>query len=839
MNREEFRKLASEKVLILDGATGSNLIKAGMKSGECPESFMLSNPSVLVNLQSEYVKAGTNILYAPTFSGNRIKLEEYHMEDQIEYINKELVALTKEAADGKALVAGDLTMTGVSLAPVGSMEFEELVNIYKEQISCILEAGVDLFVVETMMSLAECRAAVLAVKESCDLPVMVTLTFAEDGKTLFGTDAATAVNVLQAMGVDAIGANCSTGPDKMCGIISEMNRYAKVPIIAKPNAGLPKLVDGETMYDMAPDEFAKEMKKVIEAGATIVGGCCGTTPEHIKRLNDIVVSLDYKEIIKKVNAQKTLDVHVLTNERRSLVFKSNERFLVIGERINPTGKKELQAALKEGDLSLVSDMAISQEELGANVLDVNVGMNGIDEKDMMVKVVKELSTITNLPLSIDTSHVDIVEAALREYPGRALINSISYDEKKTDVLLGLAKKYGAMFILLPLSEKGLPKNFAQRKELIDLIYNKALNAGLTKEDIIVDGLVNTVGAKKNAGVDTLDTIEYCTNELGLPTTCGLSNISFGLPQRPIVNAAFLTMAIQKGLTIPIMNPSQSLLMNMAMATDMLKNSPDADLRYLEMANEHPFENGAQINSGINKERINEEKKGSATENKKELDAKNSLQVKEKNPYTEVIKGNKNKIIDYVKLELDRGEKPEDIIDNMLIPAINQVGVLFDSQKYYLPQLIASANTMKLAIDYLEPMIERKKGGNGDITIVMATVEGDIHDIGKNLVVLMLKNYGYNVVDLGKDVPAEIIVEEAKKNNAQIIGLSALMTTTMTQMKKVIELKNAQYPQCQVIIGGAVTTQEYADEINAQGYSKDAQEAVGKVKELLERMRKYE
>ena len=268
MNREEFRKLASEKVLILDGATGSNLIKAGMKSGECPESFMLSNPSVLVNLQSEYVKAGTNILYAPTFSGNRIKLEEYHMEDQIEYINKELVALTKEAADGKALVAGDLTMTGVSLAPVGSMEFEELVNIYKEQISCILEAGVDLFVVETMMSLAECRAAVLAVKESCDLPVMVTLTFAEDGKTLFGTDAATAVNVLQAMGVDAIGANCSTGPDKMCGIISEMNRYAKVPIIAKPNAGLPKLVEGETMYDMAPDEFAKEMKKVIEAGAT-------------------------------------------------------------------------------------------------------------------------------------------------------------------------------------------------------------------------------------------------------------------------------------------------------------------------------------------------------------------------------------------------------------------------------------------------------------------------------------------------------------------------------------------------------------------------------------------
>lgn len=839
MNREEFRELASKKVLVLDGATGSNLIKAGMKSGQCPESFMLSNPSVLIKLQSDYVEAGTNILYAPTFSGNRIKLEEYHMEDQIEYINKELVALTREAAGGKALVAGDLTMTGVSLAPVGNMEFEELVGIYKEQVSYILEAGVDLFVVETMMSLAECRAAVLAIKESCDLPVMVTLTFAEDGKTLFGTDPVTAVNVLQAMGVDAIGANCSTGPDKMCQIISDMNRYSKVPVIAKPNAGLPKLVNGETIYDMEPDVYAREMKKVIEAGATIVGGCCGTTPEHIKMLNDAVKSMDFKSVVENINSKKILDVHVLTNERRSLIFRSNERFLVIGERINPTGKKELQASLRDGDLSMVSDMALSQEELGANVLDVNVGMNGIDEKDMMVKVINELSMITNLPLSIDTSHVDIVEAALRVYPGRALINSISYDEKKTDTLLALAKKYGAMFILLPLSEKGLPKDYEERKELIDLIYKKALQAGLSKEDIIVDGLVNTVGAKKNAGVDTLNTIEYCTKELGLPTTCGLSNISFGLPQRPIVNAAFLAMAIQKGLTIPIMNPSQSLLMNVAMATDMLKNIPDGDLRYIEMANEHPCENVTQVNSGINKKQNSIEKPCSKDGNAEKAQCVSYVQPKEKNPYTEVIKGNKLKIIDYVKIELEKGEKPEDIIDNMLIPAINQVGVLFDSQKYFLPQLIASANTMKLAIDYLEPMIEREKGGNSEITIIMATVEGDIHDIGKNLVVLMLKNYGYNVIDLGKDVPAQVIIDEAKKNKAQIIGLSALMTTTMTEMKKVIELKNSQYPQCQVIIGGAVTTQDYADEINAQGYSADAQAAVVKVKELLERMRKYE
>ncbi len=833
MKREEFAKLAKEKFLILDGATGSNLIKAGMKNGECPESFMLSNPEILIDLQREYVKAGTNILYAPTFSGNRVKLEEYHMEDQIEYINKELVALTKKAADGRALVAGDLTMTGKSLAPVGDMGFEELVDIYKEQISYVLAAGVDLFVVETMMSLAECRAAVLAVKESCDLPVMVTLTFAEDGKTLFGTDPQTAVIVLQAMGVDAIGANCSTGPDKMCDIIGQMNKYAKVPIIAKPNAGLPKLVNGETVYDMEAADFAREMKDVIKAGATIVGGCCGTRIEHIKALSEMVQGLSFEETAKGIAESRITDVHTLTNERNSLIFKAGERFLVIGERINPTGKKDLQAALREGDISLALDMAISQEKLGANVLDVNVGMNGIDEKEIMLKVINELTMVTNLPLSIDTSHVDIVEAALRIYPGRALINSICYDEKKTDRLLALAKKYGAMFILLPLSEKGLPKDFSERKEYIQLIYEKALEIGLSKEDIIVDGLVNTVGAKKNAGVETLDTIEYCTKQLGLPTTCGLSNISFGLPQRMVVNAAFLSMAITKGLTIPIMNPSQSLLMNTAMAADMLKNVEGSDVRYIEMANSYPVENRTVVKTGINKEKENVDTNEIYGDKKNNTDEGSN----EKSPYTEVIRGNKNKILDYVKVQMEGGTKPEEIIDNMLIPAINKVGELFDCGKYFLPQLIASANTMKVAIDYLEPMIEKKDGGNSEITIVIATVEGDIHDIGKNLVVLMLKNYGYNVIDLGKDVKAETIVLEAKKYNAQIIGLSALMTTTMTQMKKVIELKDEIYPQCQVIIGGAVITEDYANEIHADGYSKDAQEAVIRVRQLLELVRK--
>nr|WP_297934246.1 homocysteine S-methyltransferase family protein [uncultured Lachnoclostridium sp.] len=811
MNREEWNELIESRVIFLDGATGSNLYRKGMPAGVCPEKWILENPEKLIELQMEFIEAGTDILYAPTFTGNRIKLKEYGLEQDIERINKTLVGLSKEAVkrakeqypEQTVYVAGDLTMTGEQVYPIGKMSVEELIDVYKEQIGYLVEAGVDLFVVETMMSLQETRAAVIAAKETCDLPVMATLTFNDDCKTLFGTDPTTAVVVLENLGVCAVGLNCSTGPDKMLPVVQEMKKVATIPIIAKPNAGLPHLEDGETVFDMQPDAFAEHMEHLVEAGAAIVGGCCGSTPEHIKAMTSRIG-------VRKPVPRNQERVRALTTERKTLQFGLDGRFMVVGERINPTGKKALQAELREGNLDMVLQFAQEQKDNGANILDINVGMNGIDEKEMMLKVVNELTLASDLPLCIDSSHIPVIEAALRIYPGRALINSISLETEKFEKLIPIAKKYGAMFILLPLSDEGLPKNIEEKKEIIQIILNEAKSQGFTEKDIVVDGLVNTVGANKRAALETLETIRYCKNDLGIATICGLSNISFGLPERIFVNSTFLALAIREGLTMAIANPSQSLLMNVACATDLLMNKEEADVNYIERVTQNPTT------------LVTESKAQPQGDNK----AKNFDQIAEA-----VIKGRKKQVIGLVEAALNAGKEPQEMIETMLIPAINEVGRLFDKQIYFLPQLISSAETMKIAIDYLEPML-KKENETKLGTVIMATVEGDIHDIGKNLVVLMLKNYGFEVIDLGKDVPTDLIIETAKEKNADIIGLSALMTTTMTEMKKVIEKARAEKLSAKIIIGGAVITQDYADEIGADGYSKDAQEAVKLVKRLL-------
>ena len=799
MTKEQLYALIKEKPLYFDGATGSNLQKAGMPTGVCPELWILEHPEVLIKLQKDYIDAGTQVVFAPTFSGNRIKLMEYGLEDKIVEMNTALVQIAKKAAGDRAFVAADMTMTGESLAPMGSMTLERLIEIYKEQAEILYRAGVDLFVVETMMSLAESRAALMAIKEVCDLPVIISMTYNEDGRTLYGTDPETATVVLQSLGADAIGVNCSTGPDEIAEIVARMKKYANVPILAKPNAGLPKLVDGKTIYDMGAEEFASYGPKLIEAGAAMVGGCCGTTPEHIKML---VEATSHMTPVP-VDTQKK---RILASERKIQEITLDGPFLVIGERINPTGKKKLQASLREGSMDIVIEMAEQQEEMGADILDVNMGMNGIDEKEMMLQAIEEITLSSNLPLCIDSSHVDVIEAALRHYPGRALINSISLEKVKFESLLPIAKKYGAMFILLPLSDAGLPKDLAEKKEIIKTIYDRALELGLTKEDIIVDGLVTTVGANKKAALETLETIEYCKN-MGLATVGGLSNISFGLPNRGYVNAAFVTMAIQKGLTMAIANPSSDIMMSLAYASDLLLNKENADLRYINRMNEKAEVQTAPVTA---------------------VQAAETADV-----FHCVLKGNKKSILNEVKKELADGKEPGVIINEQLIPAINEVGKLFEQQIYFLPQLISSAETMKTAIEYLEPMLQSDGDEEKKATIVMATVEGDIHDIGKNLVVLMLKNYGYQVIDLGKDVACEQIIAAAIEHNADFIGLSALMTTTMMRMKDVVEEVKRRNLQVKVIIGGAVITQSFADEIGADGYSKDAADAVKLVAKLCQ------
>lgn len=815
MNRQEFQALIKEKPLFLDGATGSNLQKKGMSAGVCPEKWILEHRDIMIELQRQFVDAGSNIVYAPTFTANRIKLAEYGLAGDIEKMNRELVALSKEAVGDRAYVAGDLTMTGEQLAPMGKLSFEELIEVYKEQIRYLADAGVDLLVIETMMSLQETRAAVIAAREVCDLAVMATLTFETDGRTLFGTDAVTAAVVLESLGVAAVGTNCSTGPDQMVETVRAMAQATSIPIIAKPNAGLPALdAKGNTVYDMDAETFGNGMRDLIRAGASIIGGCCGTDPDYIRAAKDAVAG------IPLLHREKP-KLRYLTSERKTVAFGLNDPFLVVGERINPTGKKKLQAALKEGSMELVASFAEEQEACGAAILDVNMGMSGIDENAMMQKAIETVTAATSLPLSLDSSHVEVLEAALRIYPGRALVNSVSGESEKLEKLLPIVKKYGAMFILLPLSDAGLPKDLTEKIEIIETIEKKAYGLSFTKEDIVVDGLVATVGANKKAALETLETIRYC-KEKGLATICGLSNISFGLPERSFVNTAFLTMAIREGLTMAIANPSQELLMSCAFASDLLLNKKEADVRYIELMDavrmkreaageSAPKETGIRLNAPIKEQEA--------------LSSRDKL-------YRDVLKGNREGIKTDTQKALDEGNGAKALLDEVLLPAINEVGELFDKGKYFLPQLIASAEAMKTAIEYMEPLLLQANTDQEMPTVVIATVEGDIHDIGKNLVALMLKNYGFHVIDLGKDVPKEIIIAEAKKHNAQVIALSALMTTTMQQMRHVIAYAKQQQVNAKIIVGGAVITQEFADEIGADGYSEDAAEAVKLTKRLL-------
>ena len=805
MTKQELQDLFQKGPIILDGATGSNLMAKGMPMGVCPEDWIYHHKDAIVSLQKAYVEAGTQILYAPTFTANRIKLAEYDMEDRLEELNRAMVRYSREAAGDRAFVAGDLTMTGRQLYPVGDLMFEDLVDVYKEQVRAILKEGVDLFVIETMMSLQECRAALLAVKETCDLPVMISLTYNEDGRTLYGTSPEIAMVVLEHMGADIVGVNCSTGPLAMIPLVKATLPYADIPIMVKPNAGMPELENGETVYKMTPEEFADACEQLVDAGASVVGGCCGTRPDHIKALADRMRG-------KKVEPIQKKNRPVLTSERGFVEVTLDGGFKVVGERINPTGKKALQEELRSGSMQMVRQFARDQEIAGAAILDVNMGTNGIDEKATMLDAIYEVISTVDLPLSIDTSYVDVMEAALRIYPGRALINSISCEAEKMKELLPIAKKYGAMFVLLPLSQAGLPKDLDEKKGHIASVLEAARAIGLQDNDAVVDVLVATVGANPSAALECFETISYCKDTLHLPTICGLSNISFGMPQRIFVNTAFLNVALSKGLTMAIANPSQELLMYTALATDLLLGKEGASERYLGIV---PTTAMKMVGS---------------------KDVKVDSQTKEEahHPIFDCVgKGDKESIIQEVKKEVEAGEKPSAVIEKYLIPGINQVGEYYDNKKYFLPQLIAGANAMKEAMEYLEPLLLAGKKDEAKATVVIATVEGDIHDIGKNLVVLMLKNYGYRVFDMGKDVPAESIVNKAIEENAQIIGLSALMTTTMMRMKDVVDLAKEKGCQAKIIIGGACITESFAEEIGADGYSKDASECVKLIDSLIQ------
>ena len=786
------------KILILDGATGTELQKRGMPGGVCPEIWAVEHPEVITTIHSDYYRAGADIVYTCTFGANRIKLGEYNIQN-VRQVNKKLALLARKAAPKQAFVAGDIGPTGRFVAPSGDLDFNEAVSLFKEQITGLLEGGVDLFVIETMMDIQEARAALIAVKEKTDLFTMVTMTYENDGRTLNGTDPVTALITLQSLGADAVGCNCSTGPEGMLNFIKSMKPFATVPLAAKPNAGLPRLENGKTIFDMDSRTFGSFARQFVSAGINIMGGCCGTTPDHIARLKKSI-----KNRKPKAPVRKTLSA--LSSAKGFVILGKDSPLQIVGERINPTGKKALQEELLNGKTSLVRALAKEQAGKGAAFLDVNVGVPNSDETKTLKQVISLLSTISELPLVIDTSCPEAMAMALRFYPGRALINSISGEKEKCKKLLPVAAQYGAMFILLPLTDTCLPETADKRIKIIRRIAEKAAKLGLSRDDLVIDCLVMTASSNPQSPAETLKTIRWCSDVFKARTIIGLSNVSFGMPQRKWINATFLAQALSQGLNMAIANPSSEVLMNIKRASDVLLGKDQDATQYIRHFSEE--------SSPIVVEKI-------------------QAQTLEQKIFQAIIEGNRDDITDFIHEALLSGTPAEKLVNAFMIPAITKVGDLFDQKQYFLPQLIAGAETMKKGVGFLEPHLKKnKKQRQHTPTILLATVENDIHDIGKNIVSLMLKNHGFHVIDLGKDVSSQEIIKQISHHNPVIVGLSALMTTTMVNIKEVIDLAKEKGLKCKFMAGGAVVTSQYARSIGAR-YAKDGVEAVKVSKQLSE------
>lgn len=785
-----FREKFGKELLIFDGAMGTLLQENGLKAGEIPETWNMLHEDIVYKIHKSYVDAGADIILANTFGANRLKLAETGYS--VDEIIKKAVGIARRVADSvdrEVFVALDLSTTGKLLEPYGDMPFETAYDIYKEQIMAGVEAGVDLILLETMGDLYEIKAGVLAAKEICDLPVVVSMIFNEKGQLLTGADIKTAVFTLEGLRVDGIGINCGLGPKQMIEYVDEMLKYSSTPVIANPNAGLPECINGVTSYNVLPEEFAEDIKKIVELGACSVGGCCGTTPNHIKAVSEKCKNMPILSV-------KPKNFTAVTSYSKTTLI--GEKPVIIGERINPTGKKKLKEALKEKDFDYIVSEAVIQTDKGSHVLDVNVGLPGIDEKEMLVTAVKTVQGVVNLPLQIDTSNTDALEAALRIYNGKPLINSVNGKKESMDKVFPLAKKYGGVVVCLALDEDGIPETVEGRIKIAEKIINEAKKYGIEKKDLIVDTLAMTVSTgKENANI-TLGALDYVRNTLGVNTVLGVSNISFGLPSREIINTAFFTMAMQKGLSAGIINPLSEMMMNAYYSFCALKGYDDNCEEYIK--------NVAQVEAVVTGD---------------------SVTLKEA-----IIKGMKSKAGECAK-QLLNSQEPLDIINQEIVPALDVVGQGFEKGTVFLPQLLMSADSAKEAFTEINAKLKASgKNNTSKGKIVIATVKGDIHDIGKNIVKALLENYGYDVIDLGKDVDPELVVETAIKENVKLVGLSALMTTTVENMEATIKLLNEKYPSCKTMVGGAVLTQDYADRIGADFYSKDAMQSVRYAEELF-------
>ena len=815
MNRQLFQAAAKDRPLILDGATGTELFKRGLPAGAAPEKWVMENPAVIQQLHREYYEAGSDIVLACTFGANRIKLADHGLSDAVCEMNKRLVAISREVVPEGRLLFGDMSPTGQLVEPFGPLLFEEAVAVFREQAEALLEAGVDGFMIETMMDIQEARAALVAVREvSPDLPVISGMTYDQNGRTLSGTAPEVALVTLQALGADAVGCNCSTGPDEMLLLLERMLPYAKIPVFIKPNAGMPCLRDGRNHYDLSPEHFAEAVLRGVGMGARIIGGCCGTTPDHIRATRQLLDQNAGK--LKPFVRSRRLAV---TSPRGLVDFSDADGRVaplrVVGERINPTGKKAFQAELLSGDLGRVLTFAEEQTAAGAELLDVNLGLGGIDEAALIRQAVAMLSPATRAPLVIDTVKPEAMEMALRLYPGRALVNSVSGERSRIEEILPIAAKYGAVIIALPVGDGFIPELPAERMRIVEDILDAAKRHGMGPEDLLVDGLAMTVSADADAGRAALETIRLCEEE-GLMTILGLSNVSFGMPERKWLNATFLAMGMAAGLRAVIANPSVELLMEAKWSAGALLGRHEGTAEYIAR-----FAQTAKASGGA--------ASGAAVAKAEASPGDLAGQA--------VLKGNVKQVAKLVRAAVASGIKAGELVSASLVPAIVKAGELFEKNEYYLPQLMLAGEAMRLALDEIEPDLARERlaGASSEAKgkVVMATVKGDVHDIGKNLVTLMLRNHGFEVIDLGKDVASETVVEALREHSPGVLGLSALMTTTLASMRDTIQAVRNAGLEVRVMVGGAAVTEHFAEEIGADGYSPDAVTAVKLAGDLVE------
>ena len=782
MNIRDFIK---NNIVYLDGGMGTLLQKSGLQPGELPEHWNISHPEVIRGIHKNYYDSGSNVVNTNTFGANTLKFSIDDLDEIICHAVKNADEARKASSgEQEKFIALDVGPTGKLLKPLGDLDFEDAVKIFAETIRLGVKYGVDLITIETMNDSYDTKAAVLAAKENSDLPIIVTNAYGENGRLMTGANPAVMAAMLEGMGVDAIGANCSLGPKQLMDVMDELLKYCSVPVAFKPNAGLPKSDGKVTYYDVDADEFAQDIKLSVENGVRIVGGCCGTTPEYIKKVCELTRGMKPKEIEKKTYS-------VCTSYNKAVFF--GEKPILIGERINPTGKKRFKQALLENDIGYILQEAVNQQAKGVHVLDVNVGLPGIDEAQMLTTSVCELQCVTDLPLQIDSSDPVAMESALRRYNGKAMINSVNGKEENMNAIFPIVKKYGGFVVALTLDEKGIPSTVEGRMKIARKILLTAALYGINKKDIIFDPLAMTVSADKMSAVTTLETVKKITEQLGCNTSLGVSNVSFGLPSRELVNAAFFTTAMENGLSAAIMNPYSARMMEAYYSFNVVKGLDDNCMDFINFASQQEVQPTVKHES--------------------------SLTLKEA-----IEKGLKEKSSEITTAMLGENA-PLDIVNSHVIPALDDVGRRFEEKKLFLPQLLMSAEAAKASFEVIKAAMEADGNSVKKGNIIIATVHGDIHDIGKNIVKLLLENYGYNVIDLGKNVPPETVLNAVIENHAPLVGLSALMTTTVPAMEETVKLVKEKAPWCKTVVGGAVLTQDYADKIGADKYAADAMESV--------------